>query len=1109
MLRLLVQVGEQKLFGLRSLSGRSRGWAGLVIVATAVAVGQTGEVAMAQGTACKDLQPGVVVESVTKNSEGEKAGIAEGDVITGWSRGDLAGRILSPFDVSEVETEQEARGPVTLEGVRAGADHTWRMGPSRWLFESRLNFTDASLARYLDGLELIKSNRPQEAIAKWEAMAASQEDSCAGLRAWVLYRAARTAVKAEQWAASDALYQASIEQVPSAESGVRAILLGAWAGTFYLRDDWARAEDHYSQALTFAQEQGQATFRIASILGWLALVASGRGDLDKAEKYNHQALAMEQQLSPDSLSLAPTLNNLSSIARRRGDLVKAEDYLQHSVAIMQRLAPDSHMLASAIGNLGVLDADRGDLENAEVYYQKQLVLEQKFEPGSRYVGAVLMNLGDLELERGDMGKAEEYDRKALSILQTTAPDSLHVAVTLENLGALEKTRENLAEAEEYLKQALAICQKLAPHSVELATVLSDLGDVARKRHDLKMSEEYDRRALGIQKELAPESVDHAETLARLASALRDSGDLNESGKTYSEALDVFDQQMGMFGGSSDVRAGFRARHSNYYYEYADLLISQKHPQQAFNVMERAHSRTLLESLAEAHVDIKQGADPALIEKEHLLRATLEAKANRRIDLLSDGKKPERVAEVDKEIDGVLSEYRELEQQIRSTSPRYATLTQPIPLTAREVQQELLDSDTVLLEYILGDERSHVFVVTRNSLDAVELPKRSEIEGASRRVYELLITRKRFAAAEKPEQRRAALPNAEAEYQEAAQALSTMVLRPVAKSLEGKRLLIVADGALHYIPFGALPAPSGNVTQPGMPLIADHEVVNLPSASVLAVLRQEAAKRVDKPTKELAVLADPVFDKSDPRVEGVNSASKALEPPARPEIVSDPNAMSETSRDASSEHLTRSLDDVEGTRSGARLARLPFSRREAMAIMAVADPSESLEALDFQANRQTAARGGLGQYRIVHFATHGLLDNEHPELSGLVLSLVDAKGNAQDGFLDLEDVYNLDLPADLVVLSACETGLGKEISGEGLVGLTRGFMYAGASRVVASLWPVDDAATAELMGAFYRGMLKERLRPAAALRKAQQQLMQQKRWREPYYWAAFILQGDWN
>jgi len=209
------------------------------------------------------------------------------------------------------------------------------------------------------------------------------------------------------------------------------------------------------------------------------------------------------------------------------------------------------------------------------------------------------------------------------------------------------------------------------------------------------------------------------------------------------------------------------------------------------------------------------------------------------------------------------------------------------------------------------------------------------------------------------------------------------------------------------------------------------------------------------------------------------------------------------------HLTRSLEDVHGDQERSGLARLAFSRREAAAIMAVTTPRDSMQALDFRASRETALNKDLSRYRIIHFATHGLLDNEHPELSGLVLSLVDSSGNPQDGFLDLEDVYNLDLPADLVVLSACETGLGKEISGEGLVGLTRGFMYAGASRVVATLWPADDAATADLMGAFYRGMLKGGLRPAAALREAQRHLMKQKRFSSPYYWAAFTLEGEWK
>lgn len=179
------------------------------------------------------------------------------------------------------------------------------------------------------------------------------------------------------------------------------------------------------------------------------------------------------------------------------------------------------------------------------------------------------------------------------------------------------------------------------------------------------------------------------------------------------------------------------------------------------------------------------------------------------------------------------------------------------------------------------------------------------------------------------------------------------------------------------------------------------------------------------------------------------------------------------------------------------------------ILASAPAGQSKAALDFGANRATATGGELSQYRYIHFATHGLLNSSHPELSGIVLSLVDEQGRRQDGFLRLHEIYNLELPADLIVLSACQTGLGKEIKGEGLVGLTRGFMYAGAARVTASLWKVDDAATAELMGRFYFAMLKKKLSPPAALRQAQREMAELTRWHSPYYWAAFTMQGDWQ
>jgi CHAT domain-containing protein len=322
----------------------------------------------------------------------------------------------------------------------------------------------------------------------------------------------------------------------------------------------------------------------------------------------------------------------------------------------------------------------------------------------------------------------------------------------------------------------------------------------------------------------------------------------------------------------------------------------------------------------------------------------------------------------------------------------------------------------------------------------------------------------------------------------------MVLAPVAAQLGDKRLVIVADGALQYVPFAMLPAP-----QSAAPLIVKHEIVNSPSASALALQRHELAGRQPAP-KLLAVIADPVFDRSDTRLSKV-APTGADHAPTQSRSFDDERSIV---------HLAENAGEKTG--GGARrliIPRLPFTKQEAAQLLALAPQDAAFGATDFQANRTTVLNPALSQYRYVHFATHGVLDSERPGLSSLLLSMVDEKGKPQDGFLRANDIYNLQLPAELVVLSACQSGLGKEIKGEGLVGLTRGFMYAGAARVVVSLWNVNDQATAELMTKFYRRMLKQGERPAAALRAAQVEMQRQQKWRSPYFWAAFTLQGEWR
>jgi CHAT domain-containing protein/Tfp pilus assembly protein PilF len=1168
-----------------------------------------------------ELQSGVFVESLAKNSEAEKAGLLEGDLLLSWSRGDTHGQIESPFDLLDIEVEQEPRGRVTVEGSRGEVRQVWIVGPNEWGIQARPSLPPPLLAIYREGEQLANSGKVAEGVERWqEAAVESQKYQCEWLSPWVLFHAAEAMTKERHWKESDALYQKALEFAADIGPKVKVPLLRGWARTYQLRSDLSQAEKYYRkagaelqktgtenlatadylndlgellddrgeldnaeksyiQALDIQKKLAPDSLDVAVSLNHLGIVADERGDLTKSEEFYAQALAIREKLAPGSLIVAAILNNIAVVAYERGDLVNAEQYHNRALAIREALAPGSIEVAKSLANLGNIAEARGDLARSEEYLRRSLAIDKELMPGSSYVATCLNNLGEVALERGELTEAEEEYRQSLAIREALAPHGLDVAASLYNLGYLAAQRGDLAKSNTYHRQSLAIREKLAPGSLDFAASLNalgnnfldhgdfanaeayyqrslkiqkqiapgsldeatdllnlgitaqrqgylskaeeyyhqsveidekvapdslstaetllGLGNLASDRSDLVGAEQFYRQALSIRKKVSPESQACAEALAALARVVRDEQQQDEALRLYGQAIDVFDSQAASLGGSSDVRAGFRARHADYYLDYADLLLSQNKPELAFRVLERSRARTSLELLSEAHVDIHRGAPSALLEKEKLLQKTLTAKSNRKIDLLEGTHSEEQLAHVNKEVAAALEQYQEVETEIRSSSPVYAALTQPKPLSTLEIQQ-LLDSETTLLEYALGEKRSHLFVVTSASLEAYELPKRSEIEPVARRVYELLTSQNRWIEGETDTQRNIRLAKEKRGYQKAVAALSQMILQPVAAHIEGKRLLIVADGALQYIPFAVLPMPGGDPSKPPVPLIAEHEIVNLPSASVLALLRRQASNHATA-AKEVAILADPVFDRDDTRINRTKQLATAN------------NASQTITARSLPYRLTRSIKDVSvGNRSvGSGLPRLVYSRQEADAIMAMTDPGKGMEALDFQASRKAALNKALGEYRIVHFATHGLLDTQHPELSGLVLSLVDPNGKPQNGFLDLQDIYNMDLPVDLVVLSACETALGKEINGEGLVGLTRGFMYAGAPRVVASLWKVDDVATASLMERFYKAILKEGIRPAAALRQAQLEMWRDKRWSAPYNWAAFTIQGEWK
>jgi CHAT domain-containing protein len=596
-----------------------------------------------------------------------------------------------------------------------------------------------------------------------------------------------------------------------------------------------------------------------------------------------------------------------------------------------------------------------------------------------------------------------------------------------------------------------------------------------------------------------------DALIALAQIERELNNLIEARDFYEKALALSESFRAKIL-RQELRASFLASRQDEYEQYIDLLMQLREQQRdaqhaaaAFEISERGRARGLLETLAEARANIRQGVDAILLAEERKLAERIRSKEHQRMQLVG---KPRQENQTDpaKEIGDLLNEYQSLQARIRASSPRFAALTQPQPMTAAEIQRQCLDSQTVLLEFALAEKRSWLWALTPDAISGYQLPPRAEIESSARKIYELLTARQPKKGLTES-QRQTLIARADTSFRIEASALSRMLLGPISVQLQqewkGKRLAVVASGTLEYLPFAALPLPWQATYQP---LIVNHEVVNLPSASTLALLRGGVADR-PATAKTLAVLADPVFDANDPRLSAINKKASANGLTANtrsPEALSSPSEITlELARSA------RSFFHHDG------FGRLVFSNDEAEFITSLAPKNSTLKATGFEANRTLVASGELGRYRIVHFATHGLINSEQPELSGLVLSLVDENGKPQDGFLRMHEIFNLQLPADLVVLSACQTALGQEIKGEGLVGLTRGFIYAGAERVVASLWQVDDQATTQLMKYFYRGMFNERLWPAAALRAAQIKMSRNSRWAAPYFWAGFVIQGEWR
>lgn len=721
----------------------------------------------------------------------------------------------------------------------------------------------------------------------------------------------------------------------------------------------------------------------------------------------------------------------------------------------------------AVNNIGAALKSIGDYERALSFFQEADNLQK--ETSNRFdKAATFTNIGSTYFLLGQTQKATENIEQALE-LYTAMKITGGQATSAGSLGKIYVASGNYEKGIKYLEKSLKFAEisNNRHQTINSKLILGKaFQESGRENEAFEMFLEADLLAneIGIRQFIIASSYN-------LAKIERDRRNFERAIKYLEKSLAIVEKTRNELK-NKDQRATYFATVQDIFELYTELLIERAEKDKipadislAFEMSERSRSRSLVELLQEARVDFKKNVDKKLLEYGSDLTRAINSKYQIREGLIARKSEQEKIDAINSEINELEIELANLNLKISKESPRYADLVNAKRLKTKEIQQ-LLDDETVLLEYKLGKDRSFLWLVTNNSIEVFELPKRQIIEDKARRFYDSTVANK---------------PNENAKHLQTTTDLSEILLSPVAEKLANKRLAIVADGVLQYIPFSAL--ISLKSVKDEVQFLADtNEVIILPSATVLAQLRENPIRKTQN-NKTIAIFADPVFDLQDSRI------AKNSDKRTKDENIA----------------LTQVLRDF---RFGETLPRLLASRQESRNISNLVAKNASTIRTDFEANLENIENANLKDHRILHFATHGLLNSSRPELSGLVFSLYDRNGENQHGFLSLNDIYNLDLSSDLIVLSACQTALGKDVRGEGLIGISRGFLYAGSNRIIASLWKVDDSATAEFMKRFYTNHLQKGMSASKALQQTKIEMRKIKRYNSPYYWSAFTLFGDW-
>jgi len=842
----------------------------------------------------------------------------------------------------------------------------------------------------------------------------------------------------------------------------------------YSKGDMVKSREKFDRAVKFLEGDRKGEARGHLFAGY---IAGNLGVRDKAMAEISAALKLYKE-TKDQSGEGLALNALSVAYVYNGKADAAINLRRQAIDIFRALG-DRKSEALALNATGQVYEIVKDYATALPNYEEALQIFHDtgafdFEPGTIFKVAQMHRL------MNHLDQALSFYQRCLK-LSRSAGQKRTEAIALTDIAIVYAAQGRSKEALQQYNAVLKFYERTNDRPGQ-AVALNELGTFLLQNGKKEEAREAFERALPLS-EAASDTGTIIKTFCNLARAERALGRLDEALSLINRSLKKI-EELRKDVGSPDLRASYFSGVRENYELGIEILaeLDRVRPGNGFAaeallMSEKSRARALVDLIRESGADLRRDAPKELIDREVELEGLMRSQAQYQMQL--KGKDPTEIRELEKQIVQFKSEYQQIQAQIREQDPRALSLSLFQPLSLQDIQKELR-ADDVLLEFSLGDERSHLWMVTPDSFQYFQLPDRKTIEELSTQVYKFVTARQQLDGQTDIQSQ---IDESDRLFVQKAPQLSQMLFGQIATQLGNKRLLLVTEGKMQFVPFSALPVSGTS----NAPLISDHEIVQLPSIATLRAIRAAEKNHRDAADKVAAVIADPVFTRNDIRVQNSPLVASAATNENRPES---------TQR------------AIETLRSGGP-GRLTHSSEEADAIAKAAPRGTTMIVKGFDATRETAMNAHLGEYQIVHFATHGILDSEHPELSAIVLSMVDKNGVEKNGVMSLHDIYNMDLSAELTVLSACQTALGKDIKGEGFVGLTHSFISAGSKSVVASLWKVDDRATAALMEELYQSMLQKGLSPAAALRAAKLKVMQDKRWSNPYYWAGFVVQGEYT